>query len=606
MRQLLQRVELESADAREVVQLLENLLSGRSVGGAPGESASIIEFRRQIRDEMGNGSGEFAITSAAIDDSVRSQISIEADERTNAVTIISPPEVMDLILGFIDEVDRSDVDDRILKYFQLKNADAEQMAVVLQELFSLQRQGDQLILVPSRRRDEDPALPYEAQLTPVSTERERLAITIDYRTNTLIVSATKEYVELVTDVIERLDGIEATEREEVVYSLQNAQADEVERVLAFYFETQADRFRELISGESGESLSRVLDREVIVVGDPTSNKVIVSASPRYIGTVNDIISELDAAPPQVLVQALIAEVTLDESASWGLDFDLFDFGGDMYDFGMSAAGAGVATSVGLPNLSLTSADFGLAVRALEGQGRLEVLSRPSIQINNNEEGNILVGDDIAIIESVNTFENGRTQANVTRRNVGIEMLVRPSISSDGFVRMEIAPQISSLSSQVTQISEDFAAPIINTREVQTTVTVRNGETVVIGGLIQTFNDNRNTSVPLFGDLPGVGWLFRTREKNNRRTELLVVLTPRIIPGGPGGVAEARRVTGKEMFTHTGAASKMIERSDVTGLSTEQFDPRYFPEEILMDENQMGPHIGPYLPPRLRETPQEKP
>jgi type II secretion system protein D len=605
MRQLLQRVELESADAREVVQLLQSLLSGQSVGGSPGESASIIEFRRQIRDEMGNGNGEYAITSAAIDESVRRQISIEADERTNAVTIVSPPEVMDLILGFIDEVDRSDVDDRILKYFQLVNADAEQMAVVLQELFSLQRQGDQLILVPSRRRDEDPALPYEPQLTPVSTERERLAITIDYRTNTLIVSATKEYVDLVSDVITRLDAIEATEREEVVYSLQNAQAQEVQDVLQGYFQTQADRLRTLISGESGESLSRVLDREVIVVGDPTSNKVIVSASPRYIGTVNDIVAELDAAPPQVLVQALIAEVTLDESASWGLDFDLFDFGGDMYDFGMSAAGTGVATAVGLPNLSLTSADFGLAVRALEGQGRLEVLSRPVIQINNNEEGNILVGDDIAIIESVDTFENGRTQANVTRRNVGIEMLVRPSISSDGFVRMEIAPQISALSSQVTQISEDFAAPIINTREVQTTVTVRNGETVVIGGLIQAFNDNRNTSVPLFGDLPGVGWLFRTREKTNRRTELLVVLTPRIIPGGRGGVAEARRVTGKEMFTHTGASSKMIERSDVSGLSVEQFDPRFFPEQILLDENLMGPQIGPYYPPTLPESGEAK-
>ncbi|MFI4916652.1 MAG: secretin N-terminal domain-containing protein [Phycisphaerales bacterium JB060] len=592
-RTYLQRVELESADAREVVQLLQNLLSGQSVGGSAGESASIIEFRRQIRDEMGNGNGQYAITSAAIDDSVRSQIAIEADERTNAVTIISPPEVMDLILGFIDEVDRSEVDDRILKYFRLQNADAEQMAVVLQELFSLQRQGDQLILVPSRRRPIEDDQPFEQQLTPVSTERERLAITIDYRTNTIIVSATKEYVDLVSDVIERLDSIQATEREEVVYSLQNAQADQVQDVLQGYFQTQADRLRQLISDEGSESLSRVLDREVIVVGDPTSNKVIVSASPRYISTVNDIVSELDAAPPQVLVQALIAEVTLDENASWGLDFDLFDFGGDMYDFGMSAAGTGVATAVGLPNLSLTSADFGLAVRALEGQGRLEVLSRPVIQINNNESGNILVGDDIAIIESVDTFESGRTQANVTRRDVGISMLVRPSISSDGFVRLEIAPEISSLSSQQTQISENFAAPVINKREVQTTVTVRNGETVVIGGLIQSFNDNRNTSVPVFGDLPGVGWLFRTREKTNRRTELLVVLTPRIIPGGRVGVAEARRVTGSEMFRHTGASSKMIERSDVTGLSIEQFDPRYFPEEIMIEENTMGPHIEPY-------------
>jgi type II secretion system protein D len=602
--QLLQRIELESADAREVVQLLERLLSGQSVGGSGGESASIIEFRRKIRDEM-EGEQEMAITRAAIDDAVRSQIAIEADERTNAVTIISPPEVMELILSFIDELDRSDVDDRILKYFQLENADAEQMAVVLQELFSLQRQGDQFILVPSRRLNENPDQPFEPQLTPVSTERERLAITIDYRTNTLIISATKEYVDLVSDVINRLDSIQATEREEVVYSLQNAQAQEVQDVLQGYFQTQADRLRQLISGESGESLSRVLDREVIVVGDPTSNKVIVSASPRYIGTVNDIVAELDAAPPQVLVQALIAEVTLDENASWGLDFDLFEFGGDMYEFGMQAAGTGVATAVGLPNLSLTSADFGLAVRALEGQGRLEVLSRPVIQINNNESGDILVGDDIAIIESVDTFESGRTQANVIRRDVGISMTVRPSISSDGFVRLEIAPEISSLSSQQTQISEDFAAPVINKREVQTTVTVRNGETVVIGGLIQAFNDNRNTSVPLFGDLPGVGWLFRTREKTNRRTELLVVLTPRIIPGGRGGVAEARRVTGSEMFRHTGAASKMIERSDVTGLSTEQFDPRYFPEEIMIEEGLMGPFVGPYPMPPSSE-PKEDP
>lgn len=589
---LLQRVELRSADAREVVRLIQNMLSGRGVGASGGDTAAIIEFRRQIRDEMGKSNGQVAIARAAIDNAVRSQISIEADERTNSVTIISPPEVMDLILSFIDEVDRSEVDDRILKYFKLENADAEQMAVVLQELFSLSRQGDRLILVPSRRGQDDPSVPFEPQLTPVSTERERLAITIDYRTNTLIISATREYIELVSDVINRLDSVKATEREEVVYSLQNAQAQDVERVLGGYFQNQADRLRQLIRGESGESLSRVLDREVIVVGDPTSNKVIVSASPRYISTVNDIVAELDAAPPQVLVQALIAEVTLDENASWGLDFDLFDFGGDMYDFGMSAAGTGVATSVGLPNLSLSSIDFNLAVRALEGQGRLEVLSRPVIQINNNEQGNIFVGDDIAIIESVDTFESGRTQANVVRREVGITMLVRPSISSDGFVRLVIAPEISSLSSQQTQISEGFAAPIINNRQVQTTVTVRNGETVVIGGLIQAFNDNRNTSVPFFGDLPGIGWLFRTKEKTNRRTELLVVLTPRIIPGGRAGVAESRRVTGSELFRHSGAASKMIERADVTGLSLEQFDPTYFPEDILLDESRMGPFIGP--------------
>ncbi|MEO1008172.1 MAG: secretin N-terminal domain-containing protein [Planctomycetota bacterium] len=581
--QQLRRVELKSADAREVVRLLDNLLSGRSVAGGAGTSATVIEFRQTIAQPEGappEAEPEERVVRAAIDDAVRERTSIEADERTNSVTIMSPPEIMELALAFIDEIDRSEVDDRILEYFALENADAEQMAIVLQELFSLERQGDEFILVPSRRElaDDDPLAPPSQQVTPVSTERERLAITIDYRTNTLIVSATQEYLDLVRDVVGRLDSIEATEREEVVYALQNAQADEVERVLGGYVREQADTFRGLLTGESGESLSRILDREVIVVGDPTSNKVLVSASPRYIRTITDIIDELDAAPPQVLVQALIAEVTLDEDATWGLDFDLFDFGGDMYEFAMDATGAGVATAVGLPNLSLTSQDFGLAVRALEGQGRLEVLSRPMIQINNNEVGNLLVGEDIAIIESVDTFESGQTRANVVRRDVGIQMEVRPSISSDGFVRLVIEPEISSLSSAVTQISEDFAAPIINKREVITTVTVRNGETIVIGGLIQALNDDRATRVPLVGQIPVLGWIFRTNERRDVRTELLVVLTPRIIPGGREGVVESRRVTGEQLFRHGAASSKIFERQDVTGLAPESFEGEHPPGE----------------------------
>jgi len=598
--QHLRRVELESADAREVVALLQDLLSGDSVAGRAGASATIIEYRRRLSDAVqgedgdgGDGERE-VVLRAAIDESLRRQISIEADERTNAVTVMSPPEIMDLILAFIDEVDRSEADDRILEYFELKNADAEQMAVILQELFSLRRQGDQFILVPSRRvREEQEDEPPGPRLTPVTTERERLSITIDFRTNTLIVSATKEYLELVRDVVQRLDRIEATEREEVVYALQNAQADQVEQVLSNYFDDQADRFRQLLNEESGESINRILDREVIVVGDPTSNKVVVSVSPRYVNTVNEIIAELDSAPPQVLVQALIAEVTLDEDATWGLDFDLFDFGGDMYSFALDAAGSGVATAVGLPNLSLTSADFGLAVRALEGQGRLEVLSRPVIQINNNEEGNILVGEDIAIIESVDTFENGRVQANVIRREVGVEMTVRPSISTDGFVRLEIEPAISSVSSQVTQISDDFAAPIISRREVQTTVTVRNGETVIIGGLIQSLNDDRQTRIPPLGRIPGLGWLLGTNERSSRRTELLIVLTPRIIPGGRQGVADAREVTSEQLFRHHAASTRIFERSDVSGLSPKKFDPDAPLRQDPPADGSIGPPLGPY-------------
>ncbi|MFG0327722.1 MAG: secretin N-terminal domain-containing protein [Phycisphaerales bacterium JB037] len=532
------RIELTSANSLEVVNLLESILAGRPIGGGRvgGTHATRVRFFRsrvaeELESELGREPAE-----AEVDGAIRDQVRLTADLRTNSVLVAAPPAMMSLIREIISDLDQTSAGDRTVEIFRLVNADARAMRELLIDLF--QRSEDDYVLIPTRRPTEEEAGQDDAlaqafggtSLTQVPDERRQLSITIDARTNSLIVSGTKEQLELVGRVVAQLDTIEATERDRVVYHLRNAQAEDVERTLRDYFQEEAERSRETLRSDQLGSLARQLEQEVTIVGDAKSNKLVISASPRYIDTVTQIVEELDAAPPQVVIQVLLAEVTVDGSDTWGVDVEVGPFGGDDYRVGSFPAGAAIATAIGVPNLSVASGDFNVLVRALEANGRLEVLSKPVVTVNNNEAAVIQVGENIAIVESVDTFESGRSQANVTRRDVGIILEVTPTISADGFVRMDIAPEISAVSARTTQISQDFEAPIITQRVVDTTVTVRDGQTVVIGGLIQTREEERRSKVPLLGDIPGIGEVFRTKATDNVKTELLVILTPQIIGG----------------------------------------------------------------------------
>ncbi len=540
--QNVRRIELKTANAYEVVQLLDEVLSGRAISGARTRSGQAVKLRFYRQKLIEDLEATEKYTETEIDAVVREQVALTPELRTNSVLVSAPPNVMAFIESMISDLDTTSAGTRKIEKFRLVNADARAMADVLRNLFSLRQSGsNSLFLVPTSGVDasvlaeDQPEGQFGSQsLTPVPDDRQQLAITIDARTNTLIVSATEEYLELVRDVVEELDSIIATEREQIVFDLQYAQAETVQSTLQSYFESEAARIRDILSPGQGGSLTRQLEQEVTVVGDPKSQKVLISASPRYIETVRSIVRELDAAPPQVIIQVLLAEVTLDDSDQWGIASDVFDVGGDNYDIGFLGAGASLATALGVPNLSVSSTDFNLLVRALQAQGKLEILSNPRLTVNNNESASIQVGENVALPDEVETLNDGRTRASIRREDVGVLLSVTPSISSDGFVRLDIQPEISVVSERTTQISEDFEAPIISTRRVDTTVTVRDGQTVVIGGLIQTTQEDRRTKVPFLGDIPFLGIPFRSHDIKNVRTELLVILTPQVIFGGVNG------------------------------------------------------------------------
>ncbi|USN98216.1 MAG: hypothetical protein H6810_08490 [Phycisphaeraceae bacterium] len=548
----IKRIQLRAANSEEIVRLVESILAGRPIAGGRGaaQATKLRFYREKLEGELGE-------TEATIDAAIREQVRMTPDLRTNSVMVSAPPAVMELIEEIIQDLDNETSGDREIAQYRLQNADAQQMALLLRDLFNLQQQGDRLVLVPRQTRDEEQPDQIQGQgaegmFTPVPDMRQALAITIDRRTNTLLVSGTKEYLEQVKQVVEQLDEIDANEREQLVYALKNAQAADIQQVLTNYFAGEADLRREVLGPGLSGSLARQLEQEVTVVGDEKSNKVLVSASPRYIETVKKIIEELDAAPPQVMIQVLLAEVTLDDSLEWGLDFNVgldvstSKFGGDGYVLNKLAAGAGAATALGVPNFSVSSTDFNLLIRALEVQGKLEVLSRPQVTVNNNEAATINVGENVSIVTGSNQYQD-RVSAVTERKEVGIILNVTPSISPDGFVRMEIAPEISSVSARTTPIDENFESPIITQRKVETTVTVRDGQTVVIGGLIQTQGEERVWKIPLLGDIPIIGNAFKSVSHNNVKTELLVVLRPVVIPGdGPISVDMQDRILGNSL------------------------------------------------------------
>ncbi len=295
-----------------------------------------------------------------------------------------------------------------------------------------------------------------------------------------------------------------------------------------YFKAEADRLNEL--KEEIPAQQRI-DQEVTVTNAKDTNKLLISVSPRYESQVMELIRELDQQPPEVMIQVLMAEVTLDNNIDWGFEFAAQDLhytktgGGHDTVAGTSLGAAGTGGGF---TFSLTSEDFSLLLRTLQSESRVQVLSRPQIMVLDNQQANIQVGEQVPVVSNTTVTSTGQLQTFVNNQDTGVMLQVTPHITPDDFVRMDVSPQISALSPSTVQISQGLNAPIITKRTATTTVTVKNGETIVIGGLIRSSRGVTSTKVPILGDIPILGYLFKSQSLTESRDELLIVLTPRIV------------------------------------------------------------------------------
>ena len=347
-----------------------------------------------------------------VSSAIRDSISLTPDVRTNTVIVTAPRESMELIMRMIKDLDASSTGSKKIEVFKLVNADAQATAELLTNLFQLKQQGNLYVLKPrediaSTNVDIEAPAPggdemFGADLTLVPDERQALSITVDNRTNSLIVSGTPNYLDLVRKVVEDLDAEETNIRDTYVYQLRNAQASEVAEVVGSFVAEDQRKFIETLGSDQLPSAARLLEREVTIVGDAKSNSILVNASPEYMKQVKAIIEDLDIDPPQVMIDVLLAEITLNDDGEWGITVNgdvgklpmEMSFG---YESNSFQDPKGLLPST-LASFSVGANDLNLVLAAMKSQGRVQVLSNPSITVANNEDARIQVGQEIRVPE----------------------------------------------------------------------------------------------------------------------------------------------------------------------------------------------------------------
>lgn len=546
--------------ATELAQVLEQAISGRGATTSGPATTATARGGPPALVVTDPDNPDIRMNSGILDN-----VTITPNRRANAVLVSAPKETMRVIDSLIRQMDVLPEAVAEIKVFTLINSDAATLLQTLRALFAqLERQQSEVAVATT------PAATSEA---PSLVE---LSFSVDERTNSILVSGSREQLEVVEAIILRLDASDIEERRTDVYRLKNAPAQDVASALTELLSQQ----QQLAGIQEGTSLQQQLEREIIVVPEPISNSLLISSSPRFYDSVVALIEKLDELPPQVVIQVLLAQVQLDGDAELGVELGLqdgilfqrsnqnsnlrnetnpfftdgatpgfnFNSGGPLGNNifapnSANVAGQGLSNfSLGRMNdtlgfgglvLSASSESVSILIRALARERRLEVLSRPQIMTLDNQTASIVVGAEVPRIRGAILVQGAGVTQDIEYVPSGIILEVTPKINPDGSIVMQLSPEISRLApandpEQNIIISPGVSARALEITKALTTVSAQDGETVMIGGLIRKSMEKEERKVPCLGDIPVMGHLFRYDRLTERRSELLIILTPHVV------------------------------------------------------------------------------
>jgi len=310
--------------------------------------------------------------------------------------------------------------------------------------------------------------------------------------------------------------------------------------------------------------------------------------------ITNMVRQLDRPTPQVLINCVFMEATYSKGTDIGVEgiyhqtisspnMEVFNGVGTASTALDLARNGALAMSGGL--YSFIGKDLQVYIAALAKAGKTEILSRPSILARNNQQATINIGQRVPLISGVTYDSFGNQRNAITYEDVGIILQVTPFITSEGMVEMIVAPEVSSVSDSTVNFATGFgtnnvgstSAPIINSRRADTVVVVPDGQTVVIGGLMATRKVNSEKKVPILGDIPLLGMLFKRKTTGDEKTELLIFMTPQIVKHPA------------ELAAHTDKA-----KSDISREAFSAEDRRRYLDEVSSVE------IKPATPPKVQK------
>lgn len=422
----------------------------------------------------------------------------------------------------------------------------DQSAVPETEIVRLQFANAQDIVLLLREMHADP------QTTDQEPVASRLQINADTRSNSILITGGERQRTHIRDLVVLLDQPrEQTGNTRVIY-LEYASAERMAEVLS----SVVRNTYQLNQSNSADGASNaVQERYASIEADPDNNAIIITADLDIIDSLLDVVQRLDIQRAQVLVEAIIVEINDDVGQNLGIQWlfrdengafaSSFDAGNNLQSLGQIAQGAlnedrqealtglaaglaGIAgQSIGVGRLG-GSTDLLALIDLLQANSGANILSTPNILTTDNREAIITVGESVPFVTGsyTSTGDSGSVQnpfQTINRQNVGTTLKVTPHVNRGDKVALDISQEISSISQRAGAVDL-----ITNERKIETRVTVADGETVVLGGLIRDNIIQSETRVPVLGSVPGVGRLFRSTTSSIQKTNLLVFIRPTIL------------------------------------------------------------------------------
>ncbi|MEO2069468.1 MAG: type II secretion system secretin GspD [Desulfurobacteriaceae bacterium] len=422
----------------------------------------------------------------------------------NAMVITDKEKNVKKIKTVLDTLDKSPLNFQVVS-FEIKHNKAKNVARILRELFNKSFAQDLVKSFPIPGKDY-------------------YHIVFDENTNTLFVVGTPKVIERIKELLPKIDKEFNLEDGYLhIIRLNYAFAEDTEKVL-----------NKLLKGDLRKKFG--INRSVKVVADKSSNSLIVLADPKDFRIVERIISGIDIKRPQVFVEVQIVEMSIDKLSQLGVEWkllnrgDLVPFAGSIYNFPV------VPTKVsdvpqprglffGVAKWRDNVPDIGFLLNAYAKVGAVNIVATPQVLTLDNEEAEVNITSVLPYSTGVKYDTNNNPVISYDYKDVGITLKITPHITASNGVKLKIYAKVEDV---VGYANADQTAPITSKREAKTTVNVQDGQTLVIGGLTKNKKIITTEKVPLLGDIPFLGSLFRRKSYQIEKTNLLIFITPKVV------------------------------------------------------------------------------
>ncbi|MDG2051439.1 MAG: type II secretion system secretin GspD [Myxococcota bacterium] len=505
------------------------------------------------------------INAEAITNTIKPLVSKDASmvayAPTNTIIMTDTEANIRRLLSILEAIDVETYREE-LAVIKVKHADAATLGEQVSEIYGAEVSSS-AANPPSRarsarnRRNSQPAA-NTANVSP----GQKVRIITDERTNSLLVLASRGAIQDIRDLVRQLDVPLIGGGRIHVYYLKHADAEELGETLNGMLSGQSGGARSGpgrtgATGAAPQNLNTrvtALAEGITINHDAATNSLVIQASKEAYEALAAVIKKLDIARPQVLVEAMILEVDVTDGIDLGVEWTINAINGDQQFFfstaSAAASGGGAGQIAGVvkrvfdvgadgiqptDRASASGTNFDAVLKAAATDANLNLVSAPHILTSDNEEAEIRIGDNIPIITSRVESATGNTaglasSVNVERQDIGVTLRVTPQISEGDSLRLKIFQELTAINEALQQDvgSAGQVGVALSSRKVENTVVVKDSETVVVGGLINDQWDDNENKVPFLGDIPGLGWAFKSTSKKLRKINLIVFLTPHII------------------------------------------------------------------------------